>query len=109
MTPVGFVYILQFFIDTLTELSFSEIAGQPHLRSIIERLFDSEVFMYDVFLRHIAQLHTERGQIVIVILPVIENLTVIWFAETVERVYQCRFARARTSDDSNKFARRNVE
>ena len=69
-------------------LLLGKVVRQAHLCRIIEGMFDSDVTVDDILLWYIAQLCAEGSQVLIVILPIIEDDTFLGWAQSIESIQQ---------------------
>ena len=65
--------------------------------------------MNDIFLRHVAKLGAEGGQMLVVVLSIVEHDALTRGSQAVEGIHQGRFASARSSNDSDELAGRDGE
>src|SRR5258708_35970548 len=99
--------IFQYLVNTSLDLVPGHIAGQTQLSSIVERTLDRQIAVDTIVLRHITKLCTKSGEMMVVILTVVEDGTSLGRNQTIQSIHQGRFTCTRATHQSNKLTRRN--
>ena len=86
ITPRLHLHIVEHLFDTLLDLLLGKVVRQAHLRRIIEGMFNRNITVDDILLRHIAKLCTKGSQVLIVVLPVVEDDTILRRSQSIESI-----------------------
>src|SRR5947209_4129415 len=103
ITPRLHLYIVEHLFDTLLDLLLGKVIRQAHLRRIIEGMFDGDVTVDDILLWYIAKLCTEGCQVLIVVLPVVEDDPILGRSQSIERIQQRGFTGTRTTHQGDEL------